>query len=98
MRQVLYSYQLTSLRPKIQQKKESSMAYTLETTVGELLDDSGAVKVLEKHAPGISTNSMIGFVRGMSLRALLAMPQAKQFGITEKMVADVLEEINGLQK
>jgi hypothetical protein len=74
------------------------MAYSLDTKVGELLDDSGAVKVLEKHAPGISSNPMIGFAKGMTLRALLDMPQAKQFGVTEKMVNDVLTEINALHK
>jgi hypothetical protein len=74
------------------------MAYTLDTTVGELLEDSGAVRILEKHAPGISTNPMIGMAKGMSLKALLALPQAKQFGVTEKMVSDVLSEINALKK
>ncbi len=74
------------------------MAYTLDTKVGELLDDSGAVKVLEKHAPGITNNPMIGFAKGMTLRSLLDMPQAKQFGVTEKMVTDVLNEINALHK
>jgi hypothetical protein len=74
------------------------MAYTLDTTVGTLLDDTGAVKILEKHVPGISTNPMIGMARGMSLKSLLAMPQAKQYGVTEKMVTDVLAEINKLKK
>jgi hypothetical protein len=74
------------------------MAYTMDTTVGTLLDDTGAVKILEKHAPGITTNPMVGMARGMTLKALLAMPQAKQFGVTEKMVTDVLAEINKLKK
>lgn len=74
------------------------MAYTLDTTVGTLLDDVGAVKILEKHVPGISTNPMIGMAKGMTLKSLLAMPQAKQYGITEKMVTDVLAEINKLKK
>jgi hypothetical protein len=74
------------------------MAYTLDTTVGTLLDDTGAVKILEKHVPGISSNPMIGMARGMSLKALLALPQAKQYGVTEKMVNDVLAEINKLKK
>lgn len=74
------------------------MAYTLDTTVGTLLDDTGAVKILEKHVPGISTNPMVGMARGMTLKALLAMPQAGQFGVTEKMVTDVLAEINKIKK
>ncbi len=74
------------------------MAYTLDTKVGEILDDTGAVKILEKHVPGISTNPMIGLAKGMTLKSLLAMPQAKQAGITEEMVKQVLAEINALKK
>lgn len=74
------------------------MAYTLDTTVGTLLDDAGAVKVVEKYAPGISTNPMIGMARGMTLKALLALPQAKQYGVTEDMVKKVLAEVNALKK
>lgn len=70
------------------------MAYTLDTKVGDLLKDSGAVQVLERYAPGVSTHPMIGFAKGMTLRSLLAMPQAKQAGITEDMVVKVLGEIN----
>lgn len=70
------------------------MAYTLDTKVGDLLKDSGAVKVFEKHAPGVSKNPMIGLAKGMTLRSLVAMPQVKQYGITEEMVSKVLAEIN----
>jgi len=74
------------------------MAYTLDTTVGTLLDDTGAVKIFEKYVPGISSNPMIGFAKGMTLKALLAMPQAKQAGVTEEMVKKVLAEVNALKK
>ena len=74
------------------------MAYTLDTKVGEILDDTGAVKILEKHVPGISKNPMIGLAKGMTLKSLLAMPQAKQAGLTEDMVKQVLVEINALKK
>lgn len=70
------------------------MAYTLDTKVGEILDDTHAIDVLEKYAPGVSKNPMIGFARGMTLKSLLAMPQAKDAGITEEMVLKVLTEIN----
>ena len=33
------------------------MAYTLDTKVGEILKDSHAVEILERHAPGVSNNS-----------------------------------------
>ena len=70
------------------------MAYTLDTKVGDILKDTNALEVLEKYAPGVSKNPMIGLAKGMTLKALLAMPQAKEAGITEEMVKKVLTEIN----
>jgi hypothetical protein len=70
------------------------MAYTLDTKVGEILKDTHAVEILEKHVPGISKNPMLGLAGGMSLKSILAMPQAKEAGITEDMVNKVLAEIN----
>lgn len=70
------------------------MAYTLDTKVGEILQDTHAVEVLERYAPGVSKNPMIGFAKGMTLRSLLDLPQAKQAGLTEDMVLKVLAEIN----
>jgi len=83
---------------KVHQNKENKMAYTLDTSIGDILKDPGAVKVMEKYAPGISGNPMIGLVKGMALRSLLPLPQAKQAGITEEMVNKVLVEINALEK
>lgn len=74
------------------------MAYTLDTKVGEILKDPGAVKILEKYAPGVSKNPMIGFAKGMALKSVLAMPQAKDAGLTEEMVKKVLAEINAQKK
>jgi len=70
------------------------MAYTLDTKVGDILKDTNAIKILEKYAPGISKNPMIGLAKGMTLKSLLAMPQAKEAGITQEMVVKVLAEIN----
>jgi hypothetical protein len=78
----------------IPSNKEIKMAYTLDTKVGELLKDTKAVEILEKHVPGISKNPMIGMAKGMTLKSVLAMPQAKQAGLTEDMVTKVLAEIN----
>ncbi len=74
------------------------MAYTMETKVGDILKDTQAVEILEKHAPGISKNPMIGMAKGMTLKQIVSMPQAKQAGLTEEMVVKVLGEINGLKK
>ena len=70
------------------------MAYTLDTKVGEILKDTHAVEILEKHVPGVSKNPMLGLARGMTLKSILAMPQAKEAGLTEDMVSKVLAEIN----
>ena len=70
------------------------MAYSVDTKVGELLKDTHAVEILEKHVPGISKNPMIGMASGMTIKTLLAMPQAQQYGITEEKVKAVLDEIN----
>jgi hypothetical protein len=37
---------------------------------------------------------MLGLAKGMTLKSILAMPQAKQAGLTEDMVSKVLTEIN----
>ena len=70
------------------------MAYTMETTVGEILKDTHAVEILEKYVPGISKNPMLGMAKGMTLKVLLDNPLAKQAGLTEEMVTAVLKEIN----
>lgn len=74
------------------------MAYTLDTKVGEILKDTQAVEVVEKYAPGISKNPMIGMAKGMTLKSILAMPQARQAGLTEEVALKVLAEINALKK
>jgi len=74
--------------------KEYKMAYTLETKVGEILKDTQALEILDKHVPGISSNPMIGLASGMTLKSILSMPQAKDAGLTEEMVIRVLAEIN----
>ena len=70
------------------------MDFSLDSKLGDLLDNPLAKQILEKHSPGITTNPMIGFVKGMTLRTLLAMPQAAQYNITTEKVEAVLAEIN----
>ena len=70
------------------------MAYTILTKVGVILKDPKAVKILEKYVPGLTKNPLIGLAKGMTVKSLLAMPQAKDAGITEEMVLKVLAEIN----
>lgn len=70
------------------------MAVTLDTTIGELLDNPQAKAVLDQYLPGVSANPMIAMVRGMSVNMLLAMPQAAQLGFTKEKAEAILAEIN----
>lgn len=70
------------------------MAVTLDTTLGDLLSLPQAKTILEKHLPGISTHPMVALAKGMSLKTILSMPQAAQFGLTKEKVESVLAEIN----
>ena len=70
------------------------MQATLDTTLGAILDDPEARAVLDQYVPGISGNPLVAMVKGLSLRMILAMPQAAQFGFTEQVANDILAEIN----
>ncbi len=69
------------------------MAITLDTTLGTLLDDPQAKAVLEQYLPGISSNPLVAMGKGMSLRMILSLPVAAQFGLTEEKVNEILAEI-----
>lgn len=70
------------------------MAYTMDTTLGDLLADPQAAKLLDQYVPGVSTNPMVAMVKGVSLRMLVGMPQAAQMGFTAEKAQQVLDEIN----
>jgi hypothetical protein len=70
------------------------MAITLDTTLGTLLDDPQAKAVLDEYLPGISSNPLVAMAKGMSLRTILAMPQAAQLGLTQEKVEEILAEVN----
>lgn len=70
------------------------MTVSLESKVGEILKNKKAVEVLEKYVPGITKNPMLALAKGMTLKNVLAMPQVKQYGITQEMITKVMDEIN----
>ncbi len=70
------------------------MAYTLDSTLGDFLNDPRAKAVLEKYLPGISTNPMIAMAKGMSLNTILSFPQAAEFGLTREKAQAIVEEVN----
>ena len=70
------------------------MEVTLDTTLGALLDDPQAKAVLDQYLPGVSSNPLVAMAKGMSLRMILSMPQAAQFGLTQEKVEQILAEID----
>ena len=70
------------------------MAYTLNSTLGEILDNPQAKAVLEKQLPGVSTHPMVAMARGMTLNMIVAMPQAAQLGLTKEKAEALLVEVN----
>ena len=70
------------------------MAYTLDTQLGTLLDQPQTKAILDQYLPGISTNPMLGMVRGLTLNMILSMPQAAQLGLTKEKAEAMLAEIN----
>lgn len=73
------------------------MPYTLDSTVGEILKDPRAKVVMDKYAPGISSNPMIGMAKNWTIKNILGMPQAKSAGLTAEKVQQVLDEINRME-
>jgi len=70
------------------------MKFTLDSTLGELIDNPQAKAVLDQQLPGVSTNPMVAMAKGMSLNAILAMPQAAQMGLTKDKAEALLAEVN----
>lgn len=70
------------------------MAYTLDTSLGTLLDHPQAKPIIEKYVPGISTNPMVAMIKNVTLNQVLAMPQAAQLGLTRQKVEGMLAEVN----
>lgn len=72
------------------------MAYTMDTTLGELLKDPRVAGVLNQYVPGIATNPMTAMVQGMSLNMIVSMPQAAQLGFTKEKAEAIIAEANKL--
>ncbi len=53
-----------------------------KTMLGTMLDDSEVVAILERHAPGITKNPMIGMAKGMTANQALVMGSAMLGGPT----------------
>lgn len=43
------------------------------TTLGDMLEDPDVVAIMEKHAPGITSNPMLGMAKGMPAAQAVGM-------------------------
>ena len=58
-------------------------------TVGQLLDNPALKAVVEKHAPGLTSNPMIAMAKGMSISQIKGMIPADMMGNFEKALAEI---------
>ena len=70
------------------------MAYTIDSTLADLLADPKIKPTLEQYLPGITTNPQVALLKGFSLRMVISNPLAAQFGINEAQVERLLNEVN----
>jgi hypothetical protein len=68
----------------------------MDTTLGELLKNPRVAGILNQYVPGIATNPMVAMVQGMSLNAIVSMPQAAQLGFTKDKAEAIINEANKL--
>ena len=72
------------------------MAYTMDSTLGDLIADARVRPILDQYIPGASTNPQLVMFKGVSLRMIISNPMAAQFGITEDKAKMFLAEVNKL--
>lgn len=80
------------VHPKIAQTQEQFMAFSLDSKVGEILDDPRARAVLEKHVPMLKSvgESMLSMARTMTLKQVAGFPQA---GLSPDKLKAIVDEL-----
>ena len=64
------------------------------TTLGTLLEDPEVVAIMEKHAPGITSNPMIGMAAGMPAAQAVAMAGGMIGGDAVSAITDEVTSLN----
>lgn len=67
------------------------MAYTLDTTMGEILSNPEAVKVMDELMPGASKNPMMKMAKSFTLGKIAKTPAAK---VSTEQVQGLLDALN----
>ncbi len=73
--------------------RETTMSFSIESKLGDLLDNEATKAILEKNLPGISTHPQIGMGKGFALSMV-----AKFSGglITDELLAKVDADLKAL--
>lgn len=66
--------------------------YTRDTLMGDLMKDSDAMVIIDKHIPGASKNPALKMVRKFSLEKMTHIPQT---GLSSEKLDEILSELNG---
>lgn len=69
------------------------MAYCIDTTVGELLDNAAPRAVIDRLMPELPSHPQIGMARGMSLKAIAPFSGGI---ITEELLAEANTALAGI--
>ncbi len=69
------------------------MAFSEESTLGDILDNEAAKAILDKHVPGLSSNPQIAMGRPMTLKAVAGFAEA---GINEEALQTIVKELGQL--
>ncbi len=70
------------------------MTFTLNSTIGEIMDNQKARNLVDTYIPGASGNPMLGMVRNWTLNSIISMPQVNSAGLTREKVETLLAELN----
>ncbi len=74
------------------------MAFSMDSTIGDVLKDPNARSVLDKYAPGVLNNPLVSMAEVMSFKQVLSFPEAQQAGLTQDRVQAFLNEVNRLDQ
>jgi hypothetical protein len=72
------------------QERRSTMAFSTDSTLGEILDNEKGKAVLEKHMPGVSKDPRTAMGRGMTLKQIAAFMPAQ---ITPALLQAIDEDL-----
>ena len=67
------------------------MKYSLQTRISELINDSRAKQILERHIPGATSHPQLHMALGMTLLEVSTYPEA---GLTQEKLKALLADLN----